>query len=483
MIVLRPYQEKFIADIRSALSKSRRVLGVMPTGAGKTICFAYITSGALAKGKRILILVHRGIILDQISNALNEFSVPHGRIQPGWPTSTESVQIGMIQTTANRWKSYSPFDMIVVDECHHAVSPTYSKLLENYPEAYVLGVTATPERLDGHGLGNHFSEMVLGPEIPWLIDNGYLADYYYYAPPTKLDISKIKKVNGDYALDELEVAVDKKHITGDAIGHYRDLADGKPAIVFCVGVNHARHVAEAFAEVGYRSESIDGTMTEIERRQRLHGLADGSLQILTSCMLIGEGVDVPAVAAIIHLRPTKSLALKKQFDGRGLRIKLDGGKAIILDHVGNFEEHGTPRTVHEWVLDNKIRKPTKAGIRQCKHCYRVFAPREIEPCDSESPDCLMKPKENPPEIATVNGYLVPVDDSDFPAWTRGISLIRAHGREWKTLISRAQTFEQLRAIALARGYKIGWIYHVMKKRRENQNRKNQGYHENRRASL
>ena len=465
MITLRPYQEQWIADLRAAMRGSRRALGVLPTGAGKTICFAYITSGAMRKGKRVIILVHRALILDQISAALDEWAVPHGRIQPGWPASAEPVQIGMIQTVARRWERYTAPDLIVADEAHHVVSPTYMDLLARYPTAHSLGVTATPERLDGRGLGEHFEAMVCGPEVPWLIDNGYLADFTYYAPPSEVDVSGIRTVAGDFARDDLSAAMDKATITGSAVGHYRELADGRPAVAFCVSVAHAEHVAEDFRAAGYRAASIDGTMPETERRARLRGLADGSLHVLTSCDLIGEGIDVPAVAVIIHLRPTKSLAMKKQFDGRGLRIKPDGGKAIILDHVGNAERHGTPRTIHAWSLDSKRRKKTDAGpgIRQCRVCYRIYERSEAIDCDSGEPECLARPQEAAPRvIEEVAGRLVEFTDS--PEWAGGASITLARGEEWKAMVARATTVEQLRQIAKARGYHPLWVRRVLASR-------------------
>ena len=468
MVVLRGYQHTFVDDIRSAMARTRKTLAVLPTGGGKTVVFSYITEGAMRKGKRVWILVHRALILDQISAALAQFDVPHGRIQPGYTPSAEPVQIGMIQTVAGRMARYPAPDMIVADEAHHCVSPTFSTVIAAYPQAWVLGVTATPERLDGRGLGEHFSEMVLGPEIPELIDGGYLADYEYFAPEVIADLSGVKTVAGDYARGALSDALDKPRITGSAVGHYRRLTPGQPAVVFCVSIAHAEHVAEEFRAAGYQAASIDGSMSEHDRRARLTGLADRSLNVLTSCDLIGEGVDMPAVSVIVHLRPTKSLAMKKQFDGRGLRIKPDGGKAFIFDHVGNNLRHGTPRTVHQWSLDSKKRKPTVSLVKQCPACFRVFERTEAVICREGLPGCLAvaEPKQAAMalgrQIAEVEGELVRV--SDTPEWAAGASLARAKGDEYSAMLARARTPDQLREIAKARGYKRGWAKHILKAR-------------------
>lgn len=457
--------------LKSAMRVHRRVLGVLPTGGGKTVCFAHITAGAMRKGRRVLILVHRSLILDQISAALDQFGVPHGRIEPGWPPTRDAVQIGMIQTVARRMDRYPAPDLIIPDEAHHCVGATYERVLAAYPQAFVVGVTATPERLDGRGLGAYFSTLVLGPEIPELIDAGYLADYEYYGPPAIADLSSVPTVAGDYARDALSDVIDKPTITGSAVDHYRTRTPGRPSIWFCVSVAHAEHVAEEFREAGFPAASIDGTISDTERRARLGGLADGSLQVLTSCDLIGEGVDVPAVSVIGHLRPTKSLAMKKQFDGRGLRLKPNGSKAVIFDHVGNSALHGTPRKVHAWSLDSRRRKVVTAAIKQCLGCYRVFERAEVVTCADPRPGCLARPREAPPtpgrQIQEVAGNLVRVTDG--PTWAGGASLVLARGDEYRDLLARARTPEQLREIARARGYKRGWEKHILKARRMGSN--------------
>lgn len=466
MITLRDYQQQWITDIKQAMSRHRRVLAVMPTGAGKTICFSAITQGALAKDRRVLVLVHRALILDQISDALHKFDVPHGRIEPGHPASADSVQIAMVQTYARRHERYGVPDLVIIDEAHHAVSATYARVLALYPQAFILGVTATPLRLDGRGLGALFDALVLGPTVADLIARGYLADYEYFAPQPLVDLSAVRIVTGDYQRDDLAGALDKPKITGSAVGHYKTHAEGRPSIWFCVSLAHAEHVAAEFQAAGYQAASIDGSMDAGERRARLHGLADGSLQVLTSCDLIGEGVDVPAVSVIGHLRPTKSLAMKKQFDGRGLRLKPDGSKAMIFDHVGNHVLHGTPRTPVEWSLDSKRRKVSfrAEGVRQCLGCYRVLSVGEPVECAERLPGCLAA-KDTVfvgREIDTTDGVLVTL--SDQPEWAHGASLTLARGDEFRALVQAATTREQLRVIARARGYNPRWVEHVLKSR-------------------
>ena len=181
---LRDYQVKAVAAIRAAFTQYRRVLFVLPTGGGKTVIFAYITSHAAAKGNRVIVLAHRQEIADQISVALTAMGVPHGRIQPGYAMTDDLVQVGMVQTVARRLEAIPAPALLVIDEAHHAVAGTWAKIAAAWPNAKVLGVTATPERLDGVGLRDAFDQMVVGPDVRELIDAGYLAPFRYLAPST-----------------------------------------------------------------------------------------------------------------------------------------------------------------------------------------------------------------------------------------------------------------------------------------------------------
>ncbi len=473
-VILRPYQSKGVDDIRAAMAQNRRVLFVLPTGGGKTVTFSFITHAAIQKGKRIYIVVHRAEILDQISVALRQFNVPHGRIQPGRTATNDLVQIAMIGTVVRRLDKLPAPDMIIVDECHHALTSSYVTLFGAYPRARVLGVTATPERLDGRGLGETFDTMVRGPSTRWLIENGFLADFDYYAPEVVADLSSVKTRMGDYAIDDLAAAMDKPTITGDAVAHYERFLAGRPAIAFCVTVDHAKHVASCFQDAGIASSSIDGSLPPGERKRIVGALKTGEIKVLTSCDLISEGFDVPAVSGAILLRPTKSLSLYLQQVGRALRLKPDGSKAVILDHVGNCR-HGTPKTAREWSLDAKKRKGDSAGVKQCKACFKAFDHAEFgdlkksgSGCGDEQEGCLFlaKPKDEAlasgREIENKAGELVALTDT--PEWAGGINIMLAKGEEWKAMIHKADTLEKFKQIAKARGYHWKWANLMMEQR-------------------
>lgn len=455
--------------IRSSFRHNRRVLAVAPTGAGKTVVFSYITTNAVAKNKRVIIAAHRVEIVQQISDALTSMGVRHGRIQTGHTMTDDPVQIAMIITLGKRLHKLPAVDLLVFDECHHAVSQSYQSAMAAWPSARILGVTATPERLDGKGLGDCFDDMVVGPAMAELIEAGFLAPYTYLAPPETLDLAGVKKRNGDFAIDELADVMKKSVIVGDAIGHYRKHLNGRPAIAFCVNVDTAEQTAAQFRAAGFRAASVDGTMNHTTRRDTITAIGDGRLNVLTSCQLISEGTDIPVVAGAILLRPTLSLGMYLQQVGRCLRPKPDGGNALILDHVGNVHRHGLPDATRAWTLDGKTKK--EGGIATCKECFRVFDTRPgwkaEEECESGMPeDCILRDdpasESTPTQLQVVEGELIQFTTK--PDWANGLDIANARGPDFGEMLDLADTEAKLRQIAKARGYKSGWVRHVMSKR-------------------
>lgn len=456
--------------IRAGFAQHRRVLAVAPTGAGKTVVFSYITNGAAAKGNRVFIVAHRAEIIAQISGALDGMGVRHGRIQPGHTMTDDIVQVAMVQTLARRLDRVQPPALLVIDEAHHAVAGTWQRVIDAWPTTKILGVTATPIRLDGRGLGNAFDTMVLGPLVRDLIDGGYLAKFTYLAPPQQVDLSNIKTEMGDFAIHDLADAMDKSTITGDAVQHYTDHLAGRPAIAFCVTVAHAEHVAAQFRAAGYRATSVDGAMTREERLDRIDGIGNERYQVLTSCELISEGVDVPVVSGAILLRPTKSLGMFRQQVGRVLRPKPDGSGAVILDHVGNVHRHGLPDMDIEWTLDTKKRKGEKHPVSQCDVCFHVFdssVPGWTK--DADCGDTEWEPGLPLPDGCLLAGHgnvkTPPIHQdgtleiiTSTPAWAGGADISRG---PLAPLLAKAKTPEQLAVIAKVRGYKRGWIKHIL----------------------
>ena len=387
MIALYDYQDTAIDSLRQAYQAGKKApLLVMPTGAGKTVCFTYMAEQAQAKDKRVLLVAHRKELVNQISAALNAWGVAHGIITAGAKPTRHAVQVGMVQTLANRIKldkaGRFKFDLVIIDEAHHATqNSTWGAVLAHNSRAKLLGVTATPCRLDGQGLGveaqGFFDAMVLGPSAANLVERGRLARPVVYAPAQGLDLSAVKRRGGDYVAAQLVAAVDKSSITGDAVAHYQRYCDKQAAIAFTITVAHASHVVEQFKAAGYQAAVLTGSTPDKERAQMLKDLGNGKLQVLASCNVVSEGTDIPSVAAAILLRPTESYALAQQQIGRALRAAPGKDKAIILDHAGNVLRHGLPTDEVEWSLEGMQRKKHKGGslVKTCNGCGALVSIR------------------------------------------------------------------------------------------------------------
>lgn len=449
MIALRPYQDTALAQIRDAMREHRRVLLQSPTGSGKTVMFAWLARQVAAKGRRICILAHRRELLAQIGRTLGAFDLPHVTIdaQSKRPVRAQ-VSVASVQTLARRLEHYADaFDLLIVDEAHHSVAGTWGAVLAAYPKAYVLGVTATPERLDGRGLIDVFQHLVLGPGVRELIDAGHLSDYRAFVRPGGvLDLKGIKMIGGDYDQAALAERMSEARILGDAVEHYRSHADGRPATAFCVTVAHAETVAQQFRDAGYRSVSVDGSMNRETRDARISGLANGAVQVLTSCELICEGLDIPGIAAAILLRPTQSLGLYLQQVGRSLRPKPE--PAVILDHAGNVSRHGLPCAVRAWSLESKKRRAGEGGepIKTCPICYCV-----CNIAATVCPGCGHMFEVAPGKDEYAPGQLV-----EIKPWA-GVQKTR---QSIDDAARQCHTFAEIQQLRVALGFKKGWEFHV-----------------------
>jgi superfamily II DNA or RNA helicase len=446
-IELRPYQHEAVAAIRTAyrVGGHRSVLFVLPTGGGKTVVFSHIAEQAAAKGNRIAILVHRVELLDQASRSLAALGVRHGLIAANRSMDLSApVQVASVQTLARRLHRLPAdlFQLLVVDEAHHSNAGTWAKVLAHFHRARVLGVTATPCRCDGRGLGEFYSEMILGPSPAELTAGGFLAPAKVYAPPIGFSAKGLRKRMGDFDLRDAAGQLGGTAIMGDAVGHYQRLLQNRTAIAFCCSIAHAEAVAAAFQSRGISASSIDGSMDAGTRRRLLEQLGSGELKVLTSCSLIGEGVDVPSVGGCLLLRPTQSLALHLQMIGRCLRPQ-EGKEAVILDHVGNIERLGHHLDEQEWTLDGVRKRQREAAlsVRVCPSCFSA-----LRSGTQQCPECGHQFAPQPREIVQVEGELRELER-----------------RERRAEQSSAQSFDDLVRIGHRRGMANprGWARHVL----------------------
>ena len=462
-LILRDYQVKAVEDIDSAFQNgAKSIIYVAPTGMGKTVIFAELSRLCHNFGTSVAILVHRNTLLTQAGEKLNAINVPYSVIAPGRTDFGDNIRIASVQTLVRRLDRYK-FDFLIVDEGHHGIANCHRRLFGAWPDCRILGVTATPLLASGKGLREVYERLILGPSVRKLMDMGYLSEAVTYGAQHMVDLSKVRTTAGDYNAVDLAEAMDKNEVTGDAVKHYTDICPGKPAIVFCVSVQHAQDVAREFELAGYRAASVDGRMPLAIIRQHLASLAIGAVQVITSCDLISEGFDAPGVVAAILLRPTKSLAVYMQQVGRALRpvyapgFNLDtsesrkaamsmGGKpkAIILDHAGNAFRHGLVDEDRQWTLDarRKTRDTPAIGIKICPQCYTYVKVWKKE-CM-----CGYKFAQNIKErIANyVDGHLVQLD----------ANLMR---RMRKFEEAKARTYQELIDLGRRRGYNPGWAYY------------------------
>lgn len=451
IVELRVYQSEMIKRAAGLMRGGHRsVLLQAPTGAGKTLTAAALLARVCSRGKRAWFVVHRSELIEQASAAFALQGIPHGYIAAGMATDKKPpIQVCMIQTLARR-TAVEPPDLIVWDECHHCGAASYERLMARYPQAYHLGLTATPQRLDGRGLGRYFEHMVSGPNVAELIEQGFLSDYIAFQPPGPVLVG-IKQRGGDYAQDELTSIMDKPRITGDAIQHYQKHAAGQRGLVFAVSIKHSVHIAEQFRAAGIPAEHVDGETPAADRKAAIARFRAGHTLVLCNVDLFGEGFDVPDAVAGLLLRPTQSLGLHRQQMGRLLRPKADGGKAVILDHAGNCRRHGYPDTDIEWTLDDReARKPKardpEASARVCPACFAAnkIGRTTCKYCGHPFP---IKPR----EVMQTAGELVAVDREQ----TRHTLRLEQ---------SKARTLEALREFGTKKGYRPGWADYVWKAR-------------------
>lgn len=461
MMQLRPFQLEAVERIREHIRRGcRKIVLVAPTGSGKTVIMSHIIQHAVAKDKTVLFLVHRVELAAQGSEKLDSFGVDHGVIMSSHPRRRPwlKVQIASVPTLTRRLNKLPPADLIFCDETHRIRGKSWQKLLAAYPQAVVVGATATPLRADGLGLGEFYQEMVSCPSVNALTRMGYLVTSRVYAP-AKPDVSKVTHDHktGDYATGALAEVMDRQVLVGDIVQHWLRLArreaggvgihildrsnsgtstdrrtpdeenngtieaNGKntigprttthlsgthrPTVCFAVSVAHSRHIVEQFQAAGVAAEHLDGETPAAERKRILEDLASGKLDLVSNCEVLTEGWDCPAVSCAILARPTESLGLYLQMVGRILRPAPGKLDALIIDHSGMVHRHGFPDDDREWVLagDREYRRDATdktPGVKICPQCFLAMSAKV-----RECPNCGTAPPLQNRVVAQVEGEL------------------------------------------------------------------------------
>lgn len=441
-IILRNYQEALVQKVHDTFKRGIKASCiVLPCGGGKSVIVAEIAKRTTEKLNRVLFLVHRIELCEQIENTFRN-----------WGVDMDFCKIMMVQTAVRRLDKIPHPSLIITDETHHSKSNSYRKIYDYFKDSYRVGVTATPVRLDGSGLGDIYSTLIEGVSAKWLIENHFLSPYTYYAPSVA-DMNGIKIKRGEFETKSAENVLFNRTVFGNVVNHYRKLANGKQAICYCVSVKHSSAMAEEFRKNGISAEHIDGTTPKFERQSIIEDFRNGKIKILCNVDLISEGFDVPDCECAILLRPTQSLTLYIQQSMRCMRYK-NGKTAVIIDHVGNYARFGMPDADRTWTLEDKPKKSIvqteekEIKLSQCPECFYTFEPdEEVKIC----PNCgYVFPKKDrtldineSTELQEITGFVLDYN-YDSP--------------------KNCKNYNELIKYAMNHGYKMGWAYYQAKER-------------------
>ena len=362
--VLRPHQIEAKAKIFDAWSKYDSVMLQMPTGTGKTYLFTSLINDIINTYKlahkdiKILIVVHRTELLDQISATLNKFGIAHGFIQGAreqylW----KRVQVGSIMSLLTDKNYYNvcrqKFDYIIVDEAHHSLADTYIRLFGLFPNAKKLGVTATPWRLNHESFLSLYQYLIVSPQISWFINNNLLSDFDYVSIKQDSEVQRLvdksEVVNtGEFSNVDLDNTFNNQRIRSKLYESYLQFANGRKGIIYAINKRHAAKIAELYSSHGVKAMAIDCDTPRDVRQEMISAFKSGEISVLVNVDIFTEGFDCPDVNFIQLARPTRSLSLYLQQVGRGLRIVEGKEKTIILDNVGLYNYFGLPDANRKW---------------------------------------------------------------------------------------------------------------------------------------
>jgi superfamily II DNA or RNA helicase len=461
MINLYPDQHELIEKAGNAMrAGSKAVLIQAATGSGKSVMASELIRRAQAKGSHTWFTVPRRDLITQMSKTYAKFDIPHSFVAAGYQTnSLSNNMICSTDTLINRLDKITRAPKLaVIDECHIG-SEGMNNLIKWFKSrgTYIVGLSATPVKLSGQGMGMWYDDMVQGLPIKRLIELQRLSQYRAFAP-NKPDLSKVGKAAGDYAKGQLSSFMEgERQLIGDAVSHYKQHAMGKLALTYCVSIKHSQMVAESFRNAGIPAAHMDGETPPNERKRIIAAYARRELLVLTNCELMTYGFDLASqvdmdvtIECMIDLRPTQSLALQLQKWGRVLRYK--DFPALIFDHASNIQypdgtpNHGFPCTDRDWTLDSRSKKEREQAertikVRQCEQCFFCHTPAPV------CPNC---------------GYVYPVVGREIEQVEGELSEIEVAEvkKKARVEVGKAKTIAELQAIAAARGYASGWVYQM-----------------------
>lgn len=460
---LRSYQRKTIDNVLNSMRQGhKRIIVQQPPRTGKTVIMAEIARKATDKGNRVMFIIHRKEVLVQAKTTFRKQDV-----------NMNLATMGMVQTLTRRVNKLTEPQLILIDEAHHALSQSYRRIIDAFPNAYILYFTATPIRTGHDQLDQIADDIIVGKSIKWLTQHHFLAPFHYYGLGD-IDRSKLRKAHGDYSSDSMNEAISRQ-IYGHIVDQYQRLAKGKQAVVYCHSIESAKKVTEQFTQAGITAAEIDGDTDSKVRDCLVQKFRDQQLTILANVNLFTEGVDLPNVDCVIMARPTSSLALYLQFSMRCLNPR-KGKTAIIIDHVDNFLNFGLPNNDRNWseAIITKDKRKSKSiadngpAIAQCNYCFGTFYRDQI--IDDCCPLCGHELKKETKDYKIVNVDLQEIKENQ--AIKRRKQLVnkiledQVMANVADKTPGQLTTLKELQAYAKLHNYSSGWAWYQFKNRRK-----------------
>ena len=389
MITLHPFQEQIIDDLAMGIRQGhKRQVCALATGGGKTVVAAHLGHRAAAKGRRMLFIVDRIELCGQAAETFNDMGLSVGILRGDATSYTraDEIIVASIQTIRSR-SAPDWMDFAIIDECH-ILHSEHIRLMEAWSDKAFIGLSATPLR---KGLGKYFTNLVRGPSIRELTEQGFLVKVRAYAPQADAILSALDGVSCgtttagyDYKDAELGAAMNRKELVGDIVKTWHEKGEDRPTLCFAVNIAHSKSIRDDFIAAGVNAAHLDAYTDATERREIIDGFKAGAIKLLTSVNVLGIGFNVPDASCLILARPTLSEALHIQQCGRGIRTAPGKEDCILLDHSGNCLKHGLP---HHFIVPDldlgdapdpaKKKRKEKAPFIACKSCGAVMDPDEV----------------------------------------------------------------------------------------------------------
>jgi DNA repair protein RadD len=432
MLATRQYQDEALDRTRLACGTSRRVILQAETGSGKTVMATKMLESCYLKGRKALFIARGRELVRQASQHLDAWGVPHGIIMRGRGTTPASIQVASKDTFAS-WvltRKVIPMPdaaLVIKDECHES-GRVWDKILSLYPNAIHIGLTATPARADGSGLGDKWESMVQAIPPSELIAQGWIVPTRVFAPyrPNLKGVKRDKL--GDYVVSELADRMDRPTLVGDLVKHWKELGQDRPTICFTCNIAHCLHVRDQFVSAGIPFRHIDSRTTDYEEVEEVMDLfRNGQIKGIVNVGKLTQGVDLPIASCGILARPTRSYVLYRQMVGRLKRPFPGKTDCILLDHAGAVYNHGLPDEDVEWTLDPGV-KMSKERIKKnkdgspasdpvcCAKCHCMYKGPACPNCGHKPPHKSKKMETAPGKLVEVNGKAK--NDQDWEAQKR-----------------------------------------------------------------